>query len=50
MEHAKVKLIASEDDVEQYVNPDVLQHEMKELVEPDIDKVSAEDALDCQLA
>lgn len=33
-----------------YVNPDVLQNGFQELLEPDMDKTSAEDALDSQLA
>ena len=33
-----------------YINPEVLQNVLKELTEPDMDKPSAEDALDSQLA
>lgn len=33
-----------------YVNPDVLRNGFGELIEPDMDKTSAEDALDSQLA
>ncbi|KAK5114976.1 hypothetical protein LTR85_010014 [Meristemomyces frigidus] len=32
------------------LNPEVLKNVLKELTEPDMDKPSAEDALDCQLA
>lgn len=51
MEQARVDVRSGFDDEPQaYVNPEVLQNSLKELVDPDMDKTSAEDALDSELA
>ncbi|KAK4541234.1 hypothetical protein LTR36_008150 [Oleoguttula mirabilis] len=51
MNQAKVNVpVGDSGEQKAMLNPEVLQNVLKELTEPDMDKPSAEDALDCQLA
>ena len=50
VDEAKVDVSTEKDGKKQFVNPKILQSSYQELLQPDMDKTSAEDALDSQLA
>ena len=50
MNQAQVEVDSDNGQKQTLINSQLLANGMKELIEPDMDKVSAEDALDSQLA